>query len=195
MLKLICGRAVSGIRLAPLKRIRDELAASLMIDSKIPCFIRDAKLLNWMCEYPWISTNPQDHCQLNYFSDYLEGFATECVKLYDQTSRRLIGVLMLRLSSNAMKLAARPVGYGATNLKDKLRILAVTLTLAGDHKADVVEIPDGLYDELRQLVGLSWIFMRQQHRYFFYPRRGDKEAAEALQRLHLRYLDGDTAFV
>jgi GNAT superfamily N-acetyltransferase len=191
---LIRRAAITRLRTLPLDRIRDDLLTIPRGSLQSPRLLRDAEFLNWNREYPWVSANIQERSAGNYFPDYLDSFRTEMVQLFDRDSERPIGTLVLRRTFDSRNTVLRVLAYGVPDIRDAPRVLTSVLASACRLRPDAIEIPDGFCKQLAPFSLLRMLFRPAEHRYFFYVRPGDVEAAEAVRSLRLRFLDGDVAF-
>ena len=106
----------------------------------------------------------------------------------------MTGLLITRFVSEPFGNKLKVLDFNTKGKDGALAVLASVLTLAGKLAPDTLELPETLGCEMSRLFGVRHLFRREEDRYFFFPRRGDKEMAAGLLRVQLQCWDGECAF-
>jgi len=160
-----------------------------------PVFYRGREIINWMLQYPWVSSAKQESTPGYYFADYRPLFKQILVNLRTIDSGNVVGTVLCSVSAEdeLVKLTVQDFNF---NRPEDLRLLmVVALRLAAKNQADRLILPEECASHLPKFSPLRLLLIRRQRTYFAHSKRTKSVLLRSvLDRLNLQLSDGDCAF-
>jgi hypothetical protein len=158
----------------------------------IPRFERDAKVINWMVEFPWIQDGgPVTHPSY-FFSESYDSFRYFTRSLNDADGKQIGFVVLSRaVEKGTSKLKVLDFSCGQ---RDYRNLFWVVCEHAAQFQVDEIELPLQMEPYAASLPFASLVTKREQRRYLCYPYSKDSPLAIALPGLALHLTDGDGPF-
>jgi GNAT superfamily N-acetyltransferase len=156
---------------------------------------RDARMVNWMLQYPWVvepGKSPTEAMDF-YFSDVRQRFENIAVELHSM-SDEYRGFIVFLATTVRDKVTLKTLDVALNDLVDQVTILPIAMRYARTVKADQIDLPVEAVTDLKKS-RLGKLLLTQHERiYQCYPQAEDSPLAQAWDSLEFRYSDGDMSF-
>jgi hypothetical protein len=166
-------------------------------NSKPVEFFRNHEIINWMLKYKWTTTKDElEKGDYNYFfAEIRDAFIFTALEVYPKRDRSRKGFMILSVSIDNLDIILKILDFRFSNAEDYDYILPIAFKYANDHLANIIEIPNELYEHLPANRIVRFVIQKRERTYLIYP-KSDKSPLHKLDKnnLDLSYCDGDTAF-
>lgn len=159
-------------------------------------FHRDLRSVNWMLQYPWITSRSGNERKLkNYhFSHRVERFQYVPVEFYRPGKLQAEGFVIFSVLRHHGKTRLKILEYFFRSEQEAALIPRMAIKLAGKFLADRIEFSQNLkpcFDTYPVFLSMS----KTQHRsYLYHPRSPESPFAGCAGKISFDFPDGDTAF-
>jgi hypothetical protein len=160
-------------------------------------FYRNHEILNWMLKYKWTTTKDKlEKKDYNYFfAEIRDEFKFTAMEVYSKNEESRKGFLILSFSIESLDRILKILDFRFSNTEDYSYILPIAFKYAEHHLANMIEIPQELYEFLPANRITKFVTQEKERTYLVYP-KNKKSPLYDLDKnnLDLSYCDGDMAF-
>ncbi len=158
----------------------------------VPGFERDATVIDWMVEFPWIRDGGAVTIPPYFFSESYELFRyfTVAFRCVDGNRR---GFVVLSLAKEKGESKLKVLDYHCPR-EDYRSLFWLVCNHAARFEVDEIELPQRLEPYAASLPFASLVMKRERRRYVCYPYSQNSPLAGALDDLTLDLTDGDSPF-
>ena len=156
-------------------------------------FVRDRALLEWMLEYPWVTTIRDGDSAEYYFIDYRKQSFHRAYEIREEGALKPSGWAIVWFEVREERRSLHVLDYELPPSVVSIALLMLALREARKHGANRVCIPLVCELALERLAPLSRLFTKKRRRYFLRPQTGSASQT-VLDDILLRDADGDFSF-
>lgn len=155
-------------------------------------FERNADVIDWMVEFPWIQDGGAVTSPPYFFSESYDLFRYLTVLLNDADGKQRGFVVLSRAVEKG--LSKLKVLDFQSRREDYGKLFWLVCKYAAQFQADEIELPPQMESLAASLPFARLVMKREQRRYLCYPASKDSPLALALPSLTLHLTDGDSPF-
>ena len=155
-------------------------------------FYRDNGVINWMLSSHWVTTQRSESTPNHYFSDYREHFEYRLIT-FENSINGTTGFVIFWLTRNRGCSTIHVLDHYLNEEDDYNFLVGLSIEVAHSFAADRICLPECFAEAIQNSQLLRLMFKQQSRAYslHFVP---ESSAADAMNRLHLDYCDGDVVF-
>ncbi|MDX1547239.1 MAG: LLM class flavin-dependent oxidoreductase [Rhodothermales bacterium] len=188
-------RAARRYAFRDVPRIDPALFERLQRDDASVRFYRDAALINWMLDHPWMTDDARQRTPDFFFDDYKPEFAYRAVEISAEGAPEPAGYAVLMQGVFHGVREVRVIDFAFQEDADLPALGLLALQHAAGFRAERLILPDAA-GPLVAASGLLRRFARREARPLYcHVGPEDHAIRAALDRIELAYPDGEMAFV
>ncbi|MEE4239848.1 MAG: GNAT family N-acetyltransferase [Desulfopila sp.] len=163
--------------------------------SEFPRFYRSVEVINWMLEYPWLTSEyGAESKEGYYFSTTRKLFTYRAFQIYGKRSGMILGFVVVSILSHKKRKVVKLLDYDFKSSENVVFAVVVALRCAEMYLADRVEYGEELSRYLDPEIVPTHLIKEQERLYLFHAGNQDSALLQNKEKIILNYCDGDAAF-